>query len=96
METCDFRLEYEALTVAVAAIKQRVETPDEVAKKLPPQEKDQRLQVSQLFEAGLNSQGCAPWADDVNQILKSFTIKLTWLTIHRKSQVVEAPDIVVM
>ena len=37
------QLAYESLTVAVAAIKQRVETPDETCKRLPPQEKDQRL-----------------------------------------------------
>jgi hypothetical protein len=37
------QLAYESLTVAVAAIKQRVETPDEASKPLPPQEKDQRL-----------------------------------------------------
>ena len=37
------QLAYEALTVAVAAIKQCVETLDESSKKLPPQEKDQRL-----------------------------------------------------
>ena len=37
------QLAYESLTVAVAAIKQRVETPDETSKRLPPQEKDQRL-----------------------------------------------------
>jgi hypothetical protein len=37
------QLAYESLTVAVAAIKQRVETPDEASKRLPPQEKDQRL-----------------------------------------------------
>ena len=40
------QLAYEALTIAVAAIKQRVETPDEAAKKLPPQEKDQTSVVS--------------------------------------------------
>ena len=34
------QLAYEALTNAVAAIKQRVETPDEAGKKLPPQERD--------------------------------------------------------
>ena len=37
------QLAYEALTVAVAAIKQRIETPDEVGRKLPPQEMDERL-----------------------------------------------------
>ena len=39
------QLAYEALTVAVAAIKQRIETPDEAAKKLPAQEKDMRLRT---------------------------------------------------
>ena len=39
------QLAYEALTVAVAAIKQRVESPDEASKKLPPHEKDQRLRT---------------------------------------------------
>eukprot|EP00435_Cladocopium_sp_Y103_P074630 s23_g50.t1 len=37
------QLAYEALTVAVAAIKQRIEAPEEGGRKLPPQEKDQRL-----------------------------------------------------
>ena len=39
------QLAYEALTVAVAAIKQRIEAPDEAAKKLPAQEKDMRLRT---------------------------------------------------
>ena len=39
------QLAYEALTVAVAAIKQRVEAPDETARKLPAQEKDMRLKT---------------------------------------------------
>ena len=51
------QLAYEALTVAVAAIKQRVETPDEVAKKLPPQEKDQRLQVLKSKITGFHVSG---------------------------------------
>ena len=39
------QLAYEALTVAVAAIKQRVEAPDETVRKLPAQEKDMRLKT---------------------------------------------------
>ena len=40
------QLTYEALTVAVAAIKQRVEMPtDDAEKKLPPQEMDQRVRT---------------------------------------------------
>ena len=41
------QLSYEALTVAVAAIRQRVETPDESKQKLPAQEKDARLKKIQ-------------------------------------------------
>ena len=51
------QLAYEALTVAVAAIKQRVETPDEIAKKLPPQEKDQRLQTLKAKITGFDVSG---------------------------------------
>ena len=39
------QLAYEALTVAVAAIKQRIETPDDTTRKLPAQEKDMRLKT---------------------------------------------------
>ena len=39
------QLAYEALTVAVAAIKQRIEAPDEVGRKLPAQELDDRLRI---------------------------------------------------
>ena len=51
------QLAYEALTIAVAAIKQRVETPDEAAKKLPPQEKDQRLQTIKRKITGFDISG---------------------------------------
>ena len=51
------QLAYEALTVAVAAIKQRVEAPDEVSKKLPPQEKDQRLQALKQKITGFDVSG---------------------------------------
>ena len=39
------QLAYESLTVAVAAIRQRIEQPDDALKKLPAEEKDHRLQV---------------------------------------------------
>jgi len=52
------QLAYEALTVAVAAIKQRVETPsDDAAKKLPPQEKDQRLRTLKQKITGFDVSG---------------------------------------
>ena len=51
-------LAYESLTVAVAAIKQRVETPsDESSKRLPPQEKDQRLQMLRERITGFDLSG---------------------------------------
>ena len=51
------QLAYESLTVAVAAIKQRVEAPDETSKKLPPQEKDQRLQSLKAKITGFDVSG---------------------------------------
>ena len=52
------QLAYESLTVAVAAIKQRIESPsDETAKKLPPQEKDQRLQAVKEKITGFDVSG---------------------------------------
>ena len=52
------QLAYESLTVAVAAIKQRIESPsDESAKKLPPQEKDQRLQAVKEKITGFDVSG---------------------------------------
>lgn len=50
------QLSYEALTVAVAAIRQRVEAPDET-KKLPPQEKDARLKQVQASITGFEIAG---------------------------------------
>ena len=52
------QLAYESLTVAVAAIRQRVESPsDEAAKRLPPQEKDQRLQALKARITGFEVTG---------------------------------------
>eukprot|EP00435_Cladocopium_sp_Y103_P075175 s103_g54.t1 len=51
------QLAYESLTVAVAAIKQRIETPDETARKLPAQEKDQRLKVMRDKITGFEIKG---------------------------------------
>ena len=52
------QLAYESLTIAVAAIKQRIETPgDEISKRLPPQEKDQRLQTLRTRITGFDLTG---------------------------------------
>eukprot|EP00435_Cladocopium_sp_Y103_P036446 s2670_g9.t1 len=51
------QLAYESLTVAVAAIKQRIETPDDVTRKLPAQEKDQRLKVMREKITGFEIKG---------------------------------------
>ena len=51
------QLAYEALTVAVAAIKQRVETPDEGTRKLPAQEKDMRLKTMREKISGFEITG---------------------------------------
>ena len=51
------QLAYEALTVAVAAIRQRVETPDESKQKLPAQEKDARLKKIQKKITGFEVAG---------------------------------------
>ena len=51
------QLAYEALTVAVAAIKQRVETPDDTARKLPAQEKDMRLRTMRSKISGFEITG---------------------------------------
>ena len=51
------QLAYEALTVAVAAIKQRVETPDDATRKLPAQEKDMRLKTMREKISGFEISG---------------------------------------
>ena len=51
------QLAYEALTVAVAAIKQRVETPDDAIRKLPAQEKDMRLKTMRSKISGFEITG---------------------------------------
>eukprot|EP00435_Cladocopium_sp_Y103_P006180 s2711_g2.t1 len=51
------QLAYEALTVAVAAIKQRIETPDDAVRKLPAQEKDQRLKTMREKISGFEITG---------------------------------------
>ena len=49
------QLAYESLTVAVAAIRQRIEHPDDALKKLPAEEKDHRLQVLKSKITGATS-----------------------------------------
>ena len=51
------QLAYEALTVAVAAIKQRIEAPDDAIRKLPAQEKDMRLKTMKEKISGFEITG---------------------------------------
>ena len=51
------QLAYETLTVSVAAIKQRVETPDDATRKLPAQEKDMRLKTMREKISGFEITG---------------------------------------
>ena len=51
------QLSYESLTIAVAAIRQRVEAPDDLHRKLPPQEKDARLKRMQASITGFQITG---------------------------------------
>eukprot|EP00435_Cladocopium_sp_Y103_P038542 s3318_g10.t1 len=51
------QLAYESLTVAVAAIKQRIESPEDGTRKLPAQEKDQRLRVMREKITGFEIKG---------------------------------------
>ncbi len=58
LEPCLRQLSYEAITIAVAAIRQRVEPTEEgQAKRLPPQERDERIRRQAAKITGFKIQG---------------------------------------